>query len=284
MHKGSPSRSGLTLLELVVVMAILAALAGIVIPLMPNMISKASSSSGATNLSETVKAVQLYAAQNGDQYPDNLDSIVDENGVIAGYVANAAVGGSGTSSTTLQLTPYTLNANDLAALNAVGIAHVTQMISATDLAGYQAQFPASATYSTAGTFNASTGLLLPNPVALAGPSTGGTGGTTTAGSTVAGVAGTVATQKFGVPATGTYIVFGLGQFASIVGNAINKAPVWINPAAGYDPNSKYARLGLVFQTADANGPLARAVLIGAVQFSGNGLLSQDDDMKNYSAQ
>jgi prepilin-type N-terminal cleavage/methylation domain-containing protein len=40
VRKGFVVRSGLTLLELVVVMAILAALAGILIPLMPNMIGK----------------------------------------------------------------------------------------------------------------------------------------------------------------------------------------------------------------------------------------------------
>jgi prepilin-type N-terminal cleavage/methylation domain-containing protein len=257
------TRSGLTLLELVVVMAILAGLAGILVPLMPGMVGKASSSSGATNLSETVKAVQLYACQNNDQYPDNLDSIVDTSGVITGYVPNVAIGGSGTSSSSLQLTPYPLTQNDLAALNAAGIAHVAQMISAQTMQSDLGAYGSATFYSD--------GFSLTS-VALA------------QGGKVAGVAGTVAAQKFGVPATGTYIVFGLGPYASIIGNTITKAPVWINPAAGYDPNTMYSRLGLVFQTANANGPLARAVFVGAVQFSDTGLLTQDEDMSKYSAQ
>jgi len=283
-HRRFMARGGLTLLELVVVMAILAALAGILIPLLPNMLSKASSSSGATNLSETVKAVEMFAVQNNDQYPDNLDSIVDENGAIAGYVPNAAIGGSGTNRTSLQLTPYPLTANDVAALNAVGIAHLAQMISSTDLQGYGPT--ASATYSTDGILSPTTGLLSLSPGSAGTP---GSQITLAAGSTVAGVSATTAAQKFGVvsPTTGTpagtYIVFGLGQFASIVGNGINNAPVWVNPAPGYDPNSKYSRLGLVFQTANANGPLARALFLGAVQFSDKGLLSSDDDLAKYSA-
>ena len=79
-YKGGDGRAGLTLLELVVVIAILAALAGILVPLLPTSCNRPHAATGATNLSEIAKAVQLYASQNGDNYPNQLDTIVDGSG------------------------------------------------------------------------------------------------------------------------------------------------------------------------------------------------------------
>ena len=70
------ARGGLTLLELVVVMAILIALAGILVPVFPDLLARASTSTGATNLTEVAKAVQMYQGLYRS-YPDLLDSLVD---------------------------------------------------------------------------------------------------------------------------------------------------------------------------------------------------------------
>ena len=268
-RKSLAVRSGFTLLELVVVMAILAALAGILVPLLPGLVGKASMSSAATNLTEINKAVQLYASQNNDQYPDQLDSIVDDTGAIAGYVPNGgATLSGGTGTVPALLVKDTLNANDVAALNAVGVKNEAQMISASTMSSYLGAYQSATFYADGFSLNSVT-LTQSTPVATV---------------TVAAAA-----QKFGVAPTGTnggrYIVFGLGQYATCVGSTMNKAPVWVNSAAGQDPNSVYSRFGLVFQTVDVSGnPLSRALLVGVVQFSTSGLLMQDDDLSQYSAQ
>ena len=76
-QKNCSVRKGLTLLELVVVIAILAALAGILVPLLPGNHDQDACLDRRNEPGEIAKAVQLYAAQNGDNYPDKLDSIVD---------------------------------------------------------------------------------------------------------------------------------------------------------------------------------------------------------------
>ena len=113
VRKSLAVRSGFTLLELVVVIAILAALAGILVPLLPGLVGKAGTAAGATNLGEAAKAVQLYAAQNNDQYPDQLDSIVDDGGAIASYVPNGNPSGTPVVAAPVQLDK--LNADDVVA-------------------------------------------------------------------------------------------------------------------------------------------------------------------------
>ena len=118
-YGGAAGRKGLTLLELVVVIAILAALAGVLVPLLPAIMNKTHASTGATNLGEIAKAIQLYAAQNGDNYPDMLDSIVaSPTSKIATYVLNNAG----------NLTANTLNSGDASALNSAGINNLSQMV------------------------------------------------------------------------------------------------------------------------------------------------------------
>ena len=80
--------------------------------------------------------------------------------------------------------------------------------------------------------------------------------------------------KFNTTLTGSagnynerFVVFGLGQFATICGNGIDGAPVWYNPTPGQDPDSTYARFGLVFQTANASGALSTAKFLGVVEFA-----------------
>ena len=248
------------------------ALAGILIPLLPSLVEKASSSAGATNLSEIVKAVQLFASQHNDVYPDQLDSIVDNKGAIASYVPNDTYG-------TTPMVPYQLTGPDVSALMMSGIMNVSQMVAnpgTTNTTDYQNDW--NPTFFPYGNDSSKA----PTEVSLAG-SGGGMGGSSP-GITVASVPGEVAAQKFGLPATGTYVVFGLGKYSTISGVGMNQPPVWFNPMNTQDPNSVYCRFGLVFQTAGASGvALTQAKFVGAVAFSMFGLVTQDDQLsQNYS--
>jgi hypothetical protein len=106
----------------------------------------------------------------------------------------------------------------------------------------------------------------------------------TAASKVALLNNTVARAKFGLSdaATARYIVFGLGIYTTMAGKTMNKPPVASNTAEGYGPNQKYCRFGLVFRTTDRKGvPMPRAKFVGAVQFTRDGLATQDDNLSDY---
>jgi prepilin-type N-terminal cleavage/methylation domain-containing protein len=243
------SRLGMTLLELVVVMAILVTLAGLLIPLLPYLVEKARTSSSATNLNEISKAVQTFAARNRDMYPNQLDSLTDATGVIPTFIPNGEL-----STDPVPLTAGDLGDADFAALRAAGITKVAQMRSA-----------------------ASNPTFGPNPgsnylVDLS------------AASKVALLNATVARSKFGLSdaATARYIVFGLGIYTTMAGKSMNKPPVASNTAEGYGPNQKYCRFGLVFRTSDRSGvAMLRAKFVGAIQLTGYGVLTQDDNLSSY---
>lgn len=261
-YGGAAGRKGLTLLELVVVIAILAALAGVLVPLLPAIMNKTHASTGATNLGEIAKAIQLYAAQNGDNYPDMLDSIVaSPTSKIATYVLNNAG----------NLTANTLNSGDASALNSAGINNLSQMVESSG----------SSDTNWSPTFN-------PYDVAAG---TMATMTTVSTGATVAFLDPGVAAGKLGVSNMGStsstnngrFVVCGLGKFATCCGTTMDEAPVWYNPTAGQDPDSVYARFGLVFQTADqaTGNALARARLVGIVEFAQWGTMTKDDNLSYF---
>jgi len=72
-------QAGLTLIELLIVLLILVAVAGIVVPLFPNMQKRAHASTNAANITETHKAIQLYAATSLSQ-PNDWDSLISPSG------------------------------------------------------------------------------------------------------------------------------------------------------------------------------------------------------------
>jgi type II secretory pathway pseudopilin PulG len=243
----------LTLLELVVVMAILAALAAIIVPLFPTLLTRAQASAGATNIGEIVKAVQLYQGLHS-VYGDQFDSIIDDTGAVASYVPDATV---------VQLSAAVLSAADVTALSNVGIQNVAQMVDTTTGDWNPTFFPYGNDVTTPPTMTALSGT--PN-------------------ATVAYLSPAVAARELGVTSAGKYVVFGLGRFCTLSGDVMMEAPVSWNAAPGQDPNLKYSRYGLVFQTQDDAGALTTAKFVGAVAFSTNGIVTRDADLSLYYAQ
>ena len=82
-------RSGLTLLELVVVMTILVALAGILIPLLPGLFTRSAIATNSTNVPEIGKAIGEYQ-QMYLQFPNNWDALTDASGNLIDYFANGS--------------------------------------------------------------------------------------------------------------------------------------------------------------------------------------------------
>ncbi len=255
------SLHALTLLELVVVMAILAALAGLIVPLLPNMVMKAHTSSSAANLDEISKAIQLYAVRKADTWPNNYDNLVPAGGTtIASFVPN----GSGA------LEVRTLEADDITALNALGINRVVCLAEDTGASSWcPTNYPYQAANSTLGRPE-STLLSNSTSVAFAKP--------------------TVISQRFGLSPLGRYVAFGLGKYCTLVGEGMDGAPIWYCPREGYDPASSYSRFGLIFQVADGNSAgtatvaLSKAKFVGTVEFGPWGLMTKDDNIDYYYQQ
>ena len=267
VRRGHVARTGLTLLELVIVIAIIAALAGIVVPLLPSMIYKTHASTGATNLSAIANAVQMYAAQNADNYPNQLDSIVCGTDVPDYVLHNTSLSGA------------TLTDDDVSALSKIGITKVAPMVVKTD-ANKSVWNPTFNPYGVAsGTSPTMTTLATGGSVAFLTPAVAaaklGTVTTKTTTTTVEGVTTTTTNDN------GRFVVFGLGKVATICGKSLNEAPVWFNPNEGQDPDSKYARFGLVFQTADADGAMSRAKFVGVVEFGSWGTMTKDDNLSYF---
>jgi len=71
------SRSGFTLVELIVVLMILVGLAAILIPAVTDMVARTNASTSASNISEVASSIQRYEAQFLS-YPNNLDSLMTD--------------------------------------------------------------------------------------------------------------------------------------------------------------------------------------------------------------
>lgn len=221
-----PTRAGLTLMELVVVLAILVALAGIVIPLMPGMLGRSEQAASATNLSEISKWVQTFESAS-NRYPLDWDSLTDGTGTVLTYMASSTTKGPFSGSTPpLQLTA--LNSNQATALTGAGITQV-QLMMTTQPTGTNLTFnPYQNANKTTNAQALASGINVPT-LTLAGQQQLRVGD--------------------GITSAGTFVVFGLGDRASLVKSAyapgLQDAPVVTYDA--FTPDQKYGRYGVVFQ-------------------------------------
>lgn len=231
MRKTYNRRLGLTLIELVVVLTILVALGGIAAATLPNMLNRTHVATVATSLPTIDAAVRQNILLNSGQMGNRFDALVTTG--LSGSPA-AFVNGSGAYAT------HSLAANDVAALNDLGIAELIPADDTVENATFQ------------GHQNA--------PVALAD------------GLNVCTLASTETTRILGevwnyTPAAGAqYIVLGLGEQCSLVGaNAdafFAEAPLHAVDAHSERADNSYARVLLVVELADAGTADAEARYIG----------------------
>lgn len=245
------TRTGLTLMELVVVMLILAAIAGILLPLLPNMITRAHTSTSATNLGEVAKALQMHEATY-NAYPNRLDSLMTGSNTLAPYIPAVASG---------ELTTLTLDEDTYEALEHAGILQTSSLVASTTGDWSPTFYP----YGT----NAN---LEPTYTAIAD------------GVNVASITGTAAVREFAAPFNASYAVFGLGGKSTMQGKTMMEAPVHYSEHANEAPSAAYARYGIVFQlTGGTTGtePLEKARLIGICAFHGDGIEGLNKHLAEY---
>lgn len=271
-------RAGLTLMELVVVMVILIALAGILLPLFPGMLTRGHTSSAATNLSELSKAVQEYYYQDL-QLPYNLDNVAPLAGVAnpANPAVTSLVAAYPGTYSTPDLIKQALGANDLAMLQAAGMNYALQTMVPTGTPTnwsptYNPYSDASAIGSTFYPQNQTTGSPAGVSTLLANLTT------------VLYVSGAAAARELAQPPTGTYVMFGAGDYSSMSGKTLQTAPIHFDDAATGEPNVAYCRFGLVFKTTGDGTytDLPSAQFVGAVDLGdSSGITSIQDHIQGY---
>jgi len=274
-------RRGLTLLELVVVMAILAALAGVLIPMFPNLLTQSHSSAAATNVAEVTKAVQMYNTEY-TLFPNNLDSLVDTSGTLFQYlpmVSTTMMNGM-SPQLTLDLVPTTPSANDVSALNAAGLTTVLNLQEGAGTGVTNSVWsPTFYPYGDGTVVNGSGTTSAPAQTTIS--TSGKLAQLSAAAAQRLGLVSSTATAN-------TYYVFGLGDYSSMQGAAMDQAPVhWManmtmnGAVMSMSPSTVYSRFGLLFQTTSGTTALSTAKFVGTVLLTGTGVANGSKPMSTY---
>jgi prepilin-type N-terminal cleavage/methylation domain-containing protein len=246
------SQGGFTLLELVIVLAILAAIAGVVVTQYDGLIDKAGVTTSTYNDSALDSAIRTYRVINSS-FPDSMDSLlVDGPGTgsaasdfYAGLSQELTLNGVdlGNGSTAPKLQRVQLTANQLAALNNVGIANLQYIaptfnqVGSIPNADFLSMDPNNAPSSSTGylgtrgvsrQLQAGTSYVCAvNPVYLRNVC--GYSGRSTSGDVV--------------------VAFGVGSSATIVKNGLADAPYYAKAA----PNEYGRFLAMFLVTRDVQG-------------------------------
>jgi len=265
-RRGLSRRPGLTLMELVVVLGILIALAAILIPLFPSMIGRAHKASEATNTSELNKAMQLHAGLNNGNFPDGYDLLGDGTNLAAYLPGNALNATAADLATTLggSLNPTALGAGRLNALNALGITQAWPMFTTTQAEPFTPTFnPYSTAPTTTSPLTATTVVAFVKAASISD-------------------AGLVTPTGVNPSSNTQFVLFGVGNRCTMIGNTLASAPHLFPDSNAENPANFYARFGVVFQVEDlAGNPLTLAKFVGAVAIEAAGIDGLDKDLEGY---
>jgi len=222
-------QAGLTLIELLIVLVVLVGVAGILVPLFPDVQQRTHGASGADNMKEIVKAVELHKASTGS-YPDSWDSLIDANDVVAATTDLALLDISTPAADSVEETVAD-------ALADAGIENAFQHEDLTIVDGTINQ-----------TFEG-----LSDPAVDELQTNGAVAQLTTDGITNLGLEPTGS----GIAA---YVAFGLGSSSTMIGESMVDGPIHYLEG-GESPIENYARFVVVFAVPD-EGPLRLASVAG----------------------
>lgn len=217
-------QTGMTLIELTVVLLVLIGLAGLMIPYVSGFVSKTHDSTGSFNAAALDANIQRYQAEKLG-FPSNMESLVDTGGAMytkmmtTGFYTVSGAGMDGAMS-----------------LAMVGINDVINMDDATD----------NATFRATGA-NLSTPIVMGTPLAKVGPVTAG--GMFPEDLTVEQhlAAAFERDQTTFDSVCYDYVAFGIGDKSDLIGSTMNTAPVHFAQQGAMGPANKYNRFVAVFQ-------------------------------------
>ena len=264
LHRTTKQRTGLTLLELIVVMAILVAIAAILIPLLPEFLGKGNQSAAATNMGELEKAIQTFRATYSRQ-PNHWDSMLTASGAaLSGLVPSA--GGA-----IERRTPTTGQASRL---YREGILNVWDIYDT--VAEGQAASPTE--------FHATL-----NPFVLSGSErtvvANGNGGGAGPVVMLTHPYTEIAKRGLVLNEDHDYALFGIGRYCNLCGpdGIVKEAPVYGQHSAENTPSTSYQRFAAVYDIGkpDTDTDRINARLVGVVALSTDRLFWCGDLVGTY---
>jgi len=207
-------QAGMTLIELTVVLLVLIGLAGLLIPYVSGFVSKTHDSTGASNIQAVNNAVQRYAVEHYDNFPNKMDSLIEtSDSSIFPKMMGEMMGMS-------YLTPLPLDKDKAASLSKVGINKIMLMDKSL----------ANATFAnTTGYTSVATGTVVAE---------------------LTGAPLNDLSSRMGKPTDTNlnhYVVFGLGDDSTIAGATVSDVPVHFAQNADMGANNAYNHFVLLFE-------------------------------------
>lgn len=260
------ARRGLTLIELVVVLVVLAAVAGLLLPQLPNVLSDTRTTVGATNVKELSKALQTYNTTNFG-YPEGFDALVAADGTIFPALPSNGDGVAGGDLDSFETAGGTVEtAQD--ALFEAGVVSLMENVGPGANADWDATFKP---YNLVVDGNGQSVPVDPVPTATFGDFIG---------------LSASGKSKLNLSADADFVVLGVGNRCTVVGDGVLNAPVNFQSSRQVDgENPVYQRYAAVFQvTTDAGGTLEAARLVGVIAIEDDEILGVDDFLNTYYTQ
>ena len=221
-------QTGMTLIELTVVLLVLIGLAGLMIPYVSGFVSKTHDSTGSFNSAALDANIQRYQAEKLG-FPSNMESLVDTGGAM--YTKMMTTGFYVVANAGMQRTM---------SLAMAGITDVVEMDNATDNATFRAT-GSNASETIAGTTPLA---AVTNITAGAGP--GGTFPETLSVEQHLAAAFERDVNTFD-SACYDYVAFGIGDKSDLIGSTMSTAPVHFAQQGAMGPANRYNRFVAVFQ-------------------------------------
>ena len=234
-------QSGMTLIELTVVLLVLIGLAGLMIPYVGGFVSKTHDSANSDSLAAVNGAIQRYDVQFMGQ-PSNYDSLMDTN-LTTGGLYTKMMGGIGGSGANDYLKTVTIAGKSF---TDTGISSLMVMDSTTSDATFQAT--ASSAPVVSGTDYK---LAAINVKGSACSMTTDAMGCVENDADLGAILGrTVNTSA------NDYVLLGVGQDSGMVGKTMSEAPVHFAKTGAMSAANKYNRILAVYQVPKLNTCIA----------------------------
>ena len=265
-HAGRPTRGGLTLLELIVVMAILVAIAAILVPLLPEFMGKANQSAAATNMGELEKAIQTFRSTYS-RYPNYFDSMLTSGGAKPSFVPQPKDDHVSTPANLMEI--GSLSDAQFARLNRQGINQVYHLTTGTSSAEFHA------------TLNPYDANPAPAPLANGSPvwklkrlSNGKYNDEVFDRAVLPGVT---------MNDDHDYVLLGIGKYCNLCGpdGVVKEAPVFGQHKSQSTPSASYQRYVAVFDVGDDNVDQRPAKFVAIVALQGKRFFTAGDLVGTY---
>ena len=225
------TQSGMTLIELSVVLLVMVGLAGVAVPYVAGMADKAHDSTTGSTIAQLNQTIASFRS-NHNALPDRLETLVDASGLYSKLISQENYPGNTFGE------PIELGENGLLSLKKAGMTQVLENLASPD----QGNATYGSTNHNAVDLEATTLVAPVAPLAW--------GNTTVAGQLAYALGGNASNYPNVVDTAGAcykYIGMGIGDDNEMVGTSMQSAPILFMPNGDMNPEKKYARYIAIFK-------------------------------------